>query len=100
VVFIEDGIIGKQDVSGVENDEYEFEHMMRGDINGTWGTDLKTGPIAINDSAKVSFPNFSLPATIKDGKGLSVNDKNVSVIVFAYDANTKMVLQAEKVKIR
>jgi hypothetical protein len=99
-VYIEDGIIGLQDDKGVLIEEYEFEYMLRGDINGTWGTDLKAAPAAVNDSINVSFANFYLPAEINPPKGKKVNDKNVSVVVFAYDAITREVLQVEKVKIR
>lgn len=100
VVFIEDGIVGPQKDYTKNPDvveEYDFEHMLRGAINGSWGTDLKTGPIAVNDSVSVSYPNFALPAKVNNK---DVNDKKVSVVVFAYDAVTREVLQVEKVKIR
>ena len=99
-LFIEDGVIGIQDNMGVKIEDYEFEHMMRGTINSTWGDDLKLKPIVANDSASVSFANFPLPIKINGDKGKAVNDKKVSVVVFAYDALTKEVLQVEKVKIR
>ncbi|HOZ86341.1 MAG TPA: Omp28-related outer membrane protein [Bacteroidia bacterium] len=98
-LYTEDGITGIQDKNSVTID-YEFEDMMRNTINGTWGTDLKIKPIAAQDTVNVSFLNFPLPLTINNGKGKSVNDKKVSVVVFAYDAVTREVLQAEKVKIR
>lgn len=105
-VIIEDGIIGKQDVHGVETDDYEFEHVMRGAINGEWGSILTSSAKNANDTVKISFNNFNLkdlkynctsPPAIKP---YTVNDKNVSVIVFVFNALTKEVLQVEKVKIR
>jgi thiol-disulfide isomerase/thioredoxin len=102
VALTEDGIKGLQDVRGVEMEDYDFEHVLRGSVNGDWGSDLKTTPIAANDSVKVSYENFSLndlKYTVLN-KPIVVNDKNISVIVFAYDALTREILQVEKVKIR
>jgi thiol-disulfide isomerase/thioredoxin len=95
VVFTEDSIIGPQKDYRKNPDvieEYEFMHMLRGSINGSWGVDLKAPPIKYQDSVIVSYPNFSL-----DPKFV---DKNVTVIAFVYDAISKEVLQVEKVKIR
>jgi hypothetical protein len=106
VVLSEDGIIGKQDVHGVEVDDYEFEHMLRGAVNGDWGTPLTTSAKAANDTVKVSFNDFNLkglkynatsPVAVKP---YSVNDKKTYVVVFAFNTATREVLQVEKVKIR
>lgn len=103
--LIEDGIIGKQLNNGVVIEDYEFEHVLRGSINGDFGTELKAAPIAPNDSAKVSFNNFALGQmkfNVAAGvtKDIIVNDKNVSVVVIASDAISNEILQVEKVKIR
>jgi hypothetical protein len=66
--------------------------MLRTGINGSWGNTLKGSPIAGNDTVRTAYKDFSLDA--------SFNDKHVSVVVFAYDATTREVLQVEKVKIR
>lgn len=94
-VIIEDGIIGHQKDYSKNPDlvqDYEFDHMLRAGMNGNWGGPLKSAPVAVNDSAKVTVSGFSLDT--------QYNDKQVSVVVFAYDAVTKEVLQVEKVKIR
>jgi hypothetical protein len=98
VVYLQDGIIGKQDNNGVEVDDYEFHDMLRGDISGTWGVDFKIGAVTKNTVDSLSFLNFSLPTA--DKKGVVIEDKNVSVVVFAYDASTREVLQAEKLLIK
>jgi hypothetical protein len=108
VVYTQDAVVGKQDDNGKEVEEYEFEHMLRGTINGTWGTDLPLPkiPIIAKDSAEVSFSGYTIPASYAgpSGKGVTgaavINDKNVMVIAFIYDAVTKEILQVEKVKIR
>ena len=101
VAFItEDGIIGLQDNMGVTIEDYEFEHMLRSDISGTYGVNFTSASALVNDSVQVSFMNYKIPDQINSGKGKAVNDKNVTVVVFVYDVATKAVLQVEKVKIR
>lgn len=95
VVLIEDSIEGVQKDYTKNPDVvhgYEFMHVLRGGINGSWGDVLKAGPIAALDSAKISYPNFSVKQTY--------NDKRLYAVVFAYDAVSREVLQVEKVKIR
>ncbi len=71
---------------------YVFDHMMRATLKDTWGDHLATGPVYLDDSAKVSFKGFPVDAKF--------NDQKLSVVVFAYDAQSLEVLQVEKVKIR
>lgn len=95
VIFTEDSVIGPQTDYSKNPDfipNYVFMHMLRGDLNGPWGADLKSAPIANNDSVTVNLTPFTLGSLYKD--------KNVSVIAFAYDALTKEVLQVEKKKIK
>lgn len=101
VVYLQDSLVGRQVDGSKEVDDYEFEHMLRGDINGVWGTEFSNAAVLANDSAKWSIKGFPLPSQTEKGvKGLAINDKKVTVVVFAYDAVTREVLQVEKVKIR
>jgi len=106
VVAVEDGLTGVQLDGSVDIEDYEFEHVVRGTINGDWGTDLTTKATKARDTVSVSFKNFDLKNSFKylvpnkEPKPIVVNDQNVSIVVFAYDATTKEVLQVEKVKIR
>jgi hypothetical protein len=106
VLLSEDGIHGIQDDNGVEI-EYEFEHILRGAVNATWGTLMKAGPSANNDTVRVEFNNFNVKGMkltkglgVSSPKDIVVNDKNLSVVVFASRRSTKEILQVEKVKIR
>jgi hypothetical protein len=95
VVLIEDSIIGAQTDYRFNPDlitAYKFNSVLRGALNGSWGDVLKSTAAAVNDSVKVSFPNFALNS--------SFNDKKISVVVFVYNETTKEVLQVEKLKIR
>jgi hypothetical protein len=94
-VITEDGIEGHQKDYSINPpviENYEFEHVLRGSLNGDWGAVLKSTPIAANDTAVVSIKDVQLNS--------AYNDKKVTVVVFAYDAVSKEVIQVEKVKIR
>jgi hypothetical protein len=106
VALTEDAIHGVQDDNGTEV-EYEFEHVMRGTLNGSWGTLFKAGASAVNDSVKVEFNNFDIQGMqltkglgVSTPKNIVLNDKNVSVVVFVSKKATKEILQVERVKIR
>ncbi|MCU0361455.1 MAG: Omp28 family outer membrane lipoprotein [Bacteroidia bacterium] len=94
LVLTEDSIIGDQTDYTKSPDhipDYVFMHVLRGAINGSWGTDLKNAPINASDSVSVDFNNFVIDSKFKD--------KQLTVVAFAYDALTKEVLQVEKMKL-
>jgi thiol-disulfide isomerase/thioredoxin len=93
VALTEDSVIGPQlDYrTNVRNPNYVFNHMLRGAINGTWGTMLKKGPAEIDDEVTVSFSNFRLRAPWRH--------KNLHVVAFAYDETSREVLEAEEAKL-
>lgn len=95
LVLAEDSIIGAQlDYSKNPDhiEDYEFEHMLRGAINGSWGEVAKTAPITAGATATILTNNFSVDPKF--------NDRQLSLIAIVYDETTKEVLQVEKVKIR
>ncbi len=95
LVITEDSIVGPQkDYSKNPDviDDYEFKHMLRGDVNGSFGTTLKNTPIAANDSISLAFNNFSIKS--------NYNDKHIYLVAFVSNSTTREVLQVEKVKIR
>jgi hypothetical protein len=104
IVLVEDGIKGLQDIRGVETEDYEFKEMLRGAVNGDWGAPLTTSKKFANDTASYSIRNFSVKSMtytkVVPNKKIVVNDKNLTVVVFAYKTDTREVVQAEKIKIR
>ncbi len=95
MVLTEDGVIGNQTDYSKNPDlvtGYVFDHLLRGAVNGSWGADLTVAPALANDSVKLSYNNFALDTAFRD--------KHISVVVFAYNAATREVIQVEKVKIR
>lgn len=94
-VIIEDSIVGKQknyDLVPEDVENYVFHNMLRGSLNGSWGTLLKSPPIAANDSIAKNINGYYV--------NTSFNDKKLYVVSFVYDNSTKEIIQCEKVKIR
>lgn len=110
IVLTEDSIIARQKDytppvgATVENlDEipnYVFMHVLRGDINGTWGEVLKTGPVAAG--TEISSVNCG---NLYPWGNLKKNLKNMSVVAIVYtrDAGSgsiREVLQVEKIHLK
>lgn len=94
VLLLEDSIIGPQTdyrFSPSKISDYVFMHMLRTTLNGTWGTELKAAPASAQDSTVVSFNNFAVDT--------AYNAKNLSIVAFTFDKNTREVLEVEKAKI-
>lgn len=94
-VIVEDSIIGKQKDYSVYPDDvenYVFRYMLRGSLNGSWGSTLKSAPINANDSVVKNIDGYYVRTDF--------NDKRIYVVSFIYDNVTKEVIQCEKVKIR
>lgn len=101
LVIMQDSLVGDQKDYSVNPDhveDYEFMHMLRGDINGSWGVTAKDAPIVANDSVKIENNNFAVNSIFTPQ--IPFNDKKLYVVAIVYDAVTREVLQVEKVKIR
>lgn len=99
VLLTEDSVIAEQlDYSKPSGQQfianYEFNHLLRGAINSSWGDAVFTpGTVALNDSVVKSYPNFSVNASYRPNK--------CHVIAYLYDADSASptyyeVLQAEE----
>jgi hypothetical protein len=102
VVYLQDGIVGPHDLKSGKKDDYVFDYMLRGDINGTWGSLLTNDPVSAGDTARLAFQNIAIPLELRgvsNGVPVAVDDKNVSIVVFAFDEKSKEVLQVEKIQI-
>ncbi len=71
---------------------YVHKHMMRGALNGTWGDQLNTAPVAMNDSVTKTISNVVFNPTYDLNK--------LYVIAYVYNKTTYEVVQVEKVKVR
>jgi hypothetical protein len=108
VVVTEDSIVSSQKdysppsgvtvINGDERPDYEFEHMLRGSVNGSWGVLLKANPV-INDTVSTTYNCYQLsPWPVKAGNP-HYNLRHTSIVVFIYDISTKAIIQADKIKI-
>lgn len=93
VYLIEDSIISAQkdyehDPTVIE--DYVHRHMMRKSLNGTWGKQLFEEGYLSGEKEIVSY------SSVFEAK---YNQSNCYVIAFVYDANSKVILQAEIQKI-
>lgn len=92
LVLIEDSVIGPQTDYRVSPDmvsNYVFMHMLRVEINGTWGTSLKPTAALKNDEIKKTFSSFAVNTAFVD--------KHLSLVGFISDEITREVIQVEKV---
>jgi hypothetical protein len=87
----EDSLIGYQRNSNPavgttpEIVDYVFMHVLRGSVNGTWGTDLSSGLV---EEGTKTITSFSLVL------GSGWDHDNCRIVAIVYDADTDEVLQA------
>lgn len=90
----EDSIINPQTVPESQGSiiyDYVHNHVLRGAINGTWGEALPSASYAAEDIESIDFSDYQL--------GDDWVAKQLALIVFLYDQESKKVLQVEKIKI-
>ena len=102
VLLTEDAIIAEQlDYSKPTGSQfipnYEFNHVLRGAINSSWGDAIFSSSINANDSVVKLFTNYSVST--------SYNANNCHVVAYVYDANSASptyyeVLQAQEEKVK
>ena len=86
---IEDGIVGPQKDGDVTVEDYVHQHVLRGSINGTYGSQLTMdGTVQKGESYTKSYD--------LDCSGKTWNLDNCSVIAILTDATTREVIQVEK----
>lgn len=110
LVITEDSIIARQKdyvppvgatvENGDEIPDYLFMHMLRGDVNGTWGDLLKEGPVSSGFQITKTYCSNVTP-----WGGLRKNLKNMAVVAILYtkDASSgsiREVLQVEKLYLK
>lgn len=109
MVLSQDSLIGDQSdyappsgvtvVDSYRRPDYKFDYIMVKSLNGSWGERIKTAPVAVNDTVTVSKRcNIATKCFYKND--LCTNDRQLYLVVFACNDETKEVLQVEKVKLR
>ena len=102
VLLTEDSIIAEQvDYSKPTGSQfitnYEFNHVLRGAINSTWGDAIFTTSANLNDSVVKSYTNYIINSNYRAGK--------CHVVAYVYDADAASpthyeVYQAEEQKVK
>lgn len=94
VAITENGVKSKQsdqDAPGGMVDDYEHEHALRGVVGSTLGSDINSTAVS---AGYVREKHFYL---VPKAKWVAAN---CDVVVWIYDANTKEVVQVEKVSLK
>lgn len=99
--FIEDEIVSWQKiypskpVPGYGTGDIEFythKHVLRGNINGTWGETLITSNAAIGDTLTRNYSAYNVKSDWNADKGY--------VVAYLYNTATKEIIQAREKKIK
>lgn len=99
--FIEDEIVNWQKiypnkpVPGYGTGDIEFythKHMLRGNINGTWGETVITSNAAIGDTLTRNYSAYNVKSDWNADKGY--------VVAYLYNTATKEIIQAREKKIK
>ncbi|MCB0767050.1 MAG: Omp28-related outer membrane protein [Flavobacteriales bacterium] len=93
VYLVEDHVVDWQldaEASPPDVPDYDHRHMLRANLNGTWGEPVVTGSAAAGDTVTVDIPAYSLdPAW---------NTANFYLVAWVYDTGSEEVMQAEERK--
>lgn len=99
--LIEDDIISWQKiypnkpVPGYATGDIEFykhKHMLRANVNGTWGETIITSNAAVGDTLTKNYASFNINP--------NWNIDNCSVVAYLYNTTTKEIVQAREKKIK
>jgi hypothetical protein len=74
--------------------------MLRGSLNGAWGDLIKSSPIAVNDTVTKVYSCYRLNPWVEGTETPKSKLHHMSVVAFIFDPATKVIIQAEKVKIK
>ncbi len=91
IIVTEDSIIKPQLTPEGPKEDYVHMHVLRGAVNGNWGEDLPNDSYAANETATISFNNYTL--------GDDWTPKNLMVLAYLYNADTKEILQVNGAKV-
>jgi hypothetical protein len=95
LALMEDEVIGAQkDYTQNPNTvlNYTHKHMLRDALTASWGEQLNTNPVLVNDSNLTVVNNFTIKQDFDKDK--------LYVVAILYNKTTYEVIQTEKVKIK
>jgi len=93
VYLVEDHVVDWQldsEATPPDVEDYDHRHMLRANLNGTWGEPVVTGSATAGQTVTVNITDYSLnPAW---------NTANLYLVAWIYDTATEEVMQAEERK--
>ena len=95
VYLTEDSVIDAQIDARVQPPEvldYVHRHVLRGNVNGTWGDAVGTGTLTAGDTITLPY-TYVLPANVLDAA-------HCALVAYVYRTDTYEVLQAEEHKLQ
>ena len=101
VLATQDSITADQLDAGVYVPTYIHRHVLRDNLNGTWGENLVTGSIVANAVINKSY-NYTFPTTYPSAGGASATAFNANrchIVAFIYNDATKEIIQVEEIKL-
>ena len=103
VSVLQDSIIADQLDAGVYVPAYVHRHVLRDNINGTWGDNLVNAGSIITNSVINKNYNYTFPTTYPAAGGASSTSCDVNhcyIVAYIYNDVTKEVIQVEEKKIQ
>lgn len=92
ILITEDSIISPQVIPGGEEENYVHMHVLRGAVNGDWGTALPASSYNENDEVSIDIPVYTF--------GEDWNPDHLSVVAYIYNDENRKVLQVDKKKLK
>ncbi len=93
VYLTEDHVVDWQldsDATPPDVEDYEHRHVLRANMNDTWGVPVVTGSVAAGDTLTLEYTNFAMnPAWVQ---------ANCALVAYVYDVTTDEVMQAAERK--
>jgi hypothetical protein len=100
VYLVEDHVIDWQysSLAPPPNDVefYDHRHVLRDNLNGTWGQDVLTGVEAIDDTITVTLPSY----TFNEGSGEDFDAAQCYLVAYVYNTTTDEVEQVVERKLQ
>lgn len=94
LLLTQDSIIAPQLDGGVYKPTYVHRHMLKDNINGTWGDQVSTGPVVLEPTVKKYRYKIK-----HDYSGIVCKPKDCHLVAFLYDVATYRILQAAEIKL-
>lgn len=88
--IVEDSVASPQNVFGTKDENYIHRHMLRGTLNGEWGTNLPSSGVGDTDSQQFTF----------DFSTVSWDVKHCEIVAYVYDIDTYEILQVTEAYIK